>query len=105
MDKRKDIINAARTVFTREGYKGATISKIAKEANLKSHSLVYWYFKDKRELYKAMLEEISPVLNQLPKFWEHLDDPPDGAEYGPGGQRQQHQAGQGGKRHHAEEDS
>lgn len=77
MDKRKDILDAARTVFAREGYNGATISNIAKEANLKSHSLVYWYFTDKRELYKAILEEISPVLNQLPKFWERIDDPPE----------------------------
>jgi AcrR family transcriptional regulator len=79
MDKRKVIIDAARTVFAREGYNGATINKIAKEANLKSHSLVYWYFKDKKELYKAIIEEISPVLNQLPMFWQHIDDPPEKA--------------------------
>lgn len=77
MDKRKVILEAARSVFASEGYHGATISKIAKVANLKSHSLVYWYFKDKQELYKAILEEISPVLNQLPKFWQHIDDPPE----------------------------
>jgi AcrR family transcriptional regulator len=79
MDKRKIIVDAARIVFAREGYSGATISEIAKEANLKSHSLVYWYFKDKRDLYKAIIEDISPVLNQLPKFWKHIDDPPETA--------------------------
>ncbi|MBN2240279.1 MAG: TetR/AcrR family transcriptional regulator [Dehalococcoidales bacterium] len=77
MDKRQEIINAARTVFAREGYKGATIGRIAEEANLKSPSLVYWYFKDKRELFQAIIDEISPVLNQLPTFWKSIDEPPE----------------------------
>lgn len=55
MDKRKEIIDAARTVFEREGYRGATVTMIAEEANLKSHSLLYWYFRGKRDLYKAVM--------------------------------------------------
>lgn len=77
MDKRKDILNAARTVFARDGYSGATVSEIAKEANLKSPSLLYWYFSNKQELFKATIQELSPVLNQLSELWERIDDPPE----------------------------
>lgn len=77
MEKREEILKAARTVFARDGFNGATINEIAKEANLKSPSLLYWYFRNKQELFQAILQEISPVLSQLPVFWKRIDDPPE----------------------------
>ena len=44
---------------------------------MKSPSLVYWYFENKKKLFQAMVEELSPVLTQLPNFWERIDDPPE----------------------------
>jgi len=77
MEKRRQILLAARQVAAREGFHRATIQKIAAEAGLKSPSLVYWYFKNKKELFQAMMEELSPILRQLPNLWDRLDDPPE----------------------------
>ncbi len=77
MNRRKQILDAARRVFAREGFHKATIKSIATEAGLKSPSLVYWYFADKKELFQAMAEELSPILSQLSNLWERIDDPPE----------------------------
>jgi AcrR family transcriptional regulator len=76
MDRRQQILEAARRVFAEEGFHGATIKKIATEASLKSPSLVYWYFEDKKALFQAMVEELLPVLSHLPNLWERIDAPP-----------------------------
>jgi AcrR family transcriptional regulator len=77
MERRQQILQAARQVFAREGFYSATIQKIAAEAGMKSPSLVYWYFKNKKELFQAIMEELSPVLSQLPNLWSRIDDPPE----------------------------
>lgn len=77
MKRREDILQAARKVFAKDGYNGATISRIAEEASLNSPSLVYWYFKNKQELFQAILQDMSQVLNQLASLWEIIDSPPE----------------------------
>ena len=77
MERRQQILAAARRAFAKEGFHRTTIKKIALEAGLKSPSLVYWYFENKKKLFQAMVEELSPVLTQLPNFWERIDDPPE----------------------------
>ena len=77
MERRQQILEAAKRVFAKEGFHGATIESIAEEAGLKAPSLVYWYFKSKKELFQAMLEELSPVLKQLSNLWGRIDDPPE----------------------------
>lgn len=77
MDKRQQILQATRRVASREGFRGATIKKIAGEAGLKSTSHVYWYFKNKKDLFQAMMEDLSPVLSQLPNMWSSIDEPPE----------------------------
>ncbi len=77
MDRRQQILAAAQRIFAKEGFHGATIKKIAIEAGLKSQSLVYWYFEDKKGLFQTMLEGLSPVLSKLPNLWQRIDDPPE----------------------------
>ena len=77
MERRQQILAAARRAFAKEGFHRTTIQKIALEAGLKSPSLVYWYFESKKKLFQAMAEELSPVLAQLPSFWERIEDPPE----------------------------
>ena len=77
MERRQQILAAARRAFAKEGFHRTTIKKIALEAGFKSPSLVYWYFENKKALFQAMVEELSPVLAQLPNFWERIDDPPE----------------------------
>ena len=46
MEKRQQILQAARQVAAREGFHQATMQKVAAEAGLKTPSLIYWYFKN-----------------------------------------------------------
>lgn len=75
-ERRQQILESARRVFAKEGFHGATIEKIAKEAKLKSPSLIYWYFENKKGLFNAIAEEYSPILSQLYNLWERIDEPP-----------------------------
>jgi AcrR family transcriptional regulator len=74
--RRKQILDAALRVFAREGYHKASIRHIALEAGLKSPPLVYWYFKDKSELFGAVLVELAPLLEQIDDIAGSIDDPP-----------------------------
>jgi AcrR family transcriptional regulator len=74
--RRQQILDAALRVFAREGYHKATIRQIALEAGLKSPPLVYWYFKDKNELFEAVLLELAPLLKQIDEIASSIDDPP-----------------------------
>jgi AcrR family transcriptional regulator len=64
-NRRQEIIAAARRVFARHGFHKASIKQIAKEANLKSAALIYWYFANKEELLDAVIGDTSPALAQL----------------------------------------
>lgn len=54
-ERRPQIIDAAIRVFTRKGYRNATMPDVAREAGL-SVGGVYWYFKSKDEIVAAILE-------------------------------------------------
>ncbi len=38
------------------------IKEIAREAGIKSSALIYWYFEDKEDLFRAILKEFSPLV-------------------------------------------
>jgi AcrR family transcriptional regulator len=63
MGRRAEILKAALKVFSREGYDKATIKKIAAEAKLKSPALLYWYFKNKAELFQETIFEVAPFAD------------------------------------------
>jgi AcrR family transcriptional regulator len=52
--KRSGILDAARTVFSRQGYAGASVEDVAGEAGIAKGTL-YLYFKSKEDLYLAAL--------------------------------------------------
>lgn len=54
--RKKDIVAAARRVFTERGYEKSTMSDIAREAGV-SDGLAYRYFSSKRELLQVVLDE------------------------------------------------
>jgi AcrR family transcriptional regulator len=60
-DRRTEILDAALRAFATHGYHKASIKLIAREAGLKSSSHLYWYFADKRDLFKAVINERSPL--------------------------------------------
>lgn len=69
-EKQEHIINAAFTVFGRNGYKKASIADIAKEAGI-AKGMVIYYFGSKKNLYvfltqlcgKLLMEEIEKGLD------------------------------------------
>lgn len=56
IDSKKRIIDAAMGVFSRHGYAKANIREIAKTAGI-SVGGVYLYFKNKKELYKNLIND------------------------------------------------
>lgn len=61
--RREQILDAARKVFAKRGFKGATIEDIAGEAELSAGTL-YLYFKSKDEMYFSLNMEILTFLNE-----------------------------------------
>lgn len=59
-DKRNTIINAALKVFSEHGYKKSPMNEIAAEAGI-SKSLLFYYFKNKKELYLFLTEYCAEV--------------------------------------------
>lgn len=62
-DKRAAIINAAFRVFSQNGYKKSPMNEIAEEAVI-SKSLLFYYFKNKKELYLFLVKYSADVTRQ-----------------------------------------
>jgi AcrR family transcriptional regulator len=54
-ERKKQILDAALVVFTRQGYDRARMDDIARESGLSKGSL-YWYFDSKKALFMALFE-------------------------------------------------
>jgi AcrR family transcriptional regulator len=64
-ENRRKILRAARGVFGRRGYHGATIEEIGRQADL-STGAIYYNFASKEGLFLALLEErIEERIDQL----------------------------------------
>ncbi|MBK8162293.1 MAG: TetR family transcriptional regulator [Gammaproteobacteria bacterium] len=61
---RLEIIAAARRVFAGRGVSRTTLADIAKEAGV-SRGAIYWHFKNKPDLFFAMMEQVSLPLVDL----------------------------------------
>lgn len=55
--KRRRILDGARTCFGRDGYAGATVARIAREAGV-SNGLLYQFFRNKDHLFEVVLEDV-----------------------------------------------
>jgi len=60
---REHLVQAARQVFMRYGFKKTALDDIAKEAR-KGKSTIYYYFKSKDEIFKAVIEAESEIRTQ-----------------------------------------
>ncbi|MEO0497178.1 MAG: TetR family transcriptional regulator C-terminal domain-containing protein [Pseudomonadota bacterium] len=54
--KRKAILDAALEVFAAEGYRGASVERIAERAHMSKTNLLY-YFPSKEDVYREVLEQ------------------------------------------------
>lgn len=60
-DSQKEILEAAKNVFTRKGYKGATMRDIAKEADV-NLAMVNYYFRSKDRLFDMIFLDAFGIL-------------------------------------------
>src|SRR5258705_6345321 len=61
VDKRRQILDAAITVFARQGFNACRVSDIADEAGV-AYGLVYHYFKSKDEVLNELFSERWSLL-------------------------------------------
>ena len=59
-EKQQAIINAGFRVFSQNTYKKSPVSEIAAEAGI-SKSLLFYYFRNKKELYLFLWEKCAQV--------------------------------------------
>ena len=55
--RRQSILEAARRCFGEQGYAGATVARIAREAGV-SHGLLYQFFRNKDHLFESVLRDV-----------------------------------------------
>jgi TetR/AcrR family transcriptional regulator, acrAB operon repressor len=66
---RSSLLDAAERLFQQQGVSGTSLQDIAQAAGA-SRGAVYWHFKDKADLFNAMMERVTlPMENAL----EHAD--------------------------------
>jgi len=58
------VVEGARVVFMREGYEGASVDEIARDAGV-SKATLYSYFPDKQHLFLAVLTEECAVQSEV----------------------------------------
>ncbi|AYL94303.1 TetR/AcrR family transcriptional regulator [Mucilaginibacter celer] len=73
-EMRKLILNGARKVFLENGYESASIRNIAEEISY-SPSSIYFYFREKGEIFHELHEEGFRLLLNNMKVLEHVNDP------------------------------
>src|SRR5215831_1638388 len=77
LERRDEIVDAALEEFASQGFRGATIKRIAERARLKSHALIYWYFPSKETLFQAVLGRHLPILRLVLDPTTVRDRPPE----------------------------
>jgi TetR/AcrR family transcriptional regulator len=67
MGTRMAILKAARAVFARRGFEGASTREVAEAAGV-NNAMIYYHFKDKLRLYRAVL---SHSFAEYERIWKH----------------------------------
>jgi TetR/AcrR family transcriptional regulator len=73
-EKQDVILEAALDVFSREGFRGATIDQIAEAAGMSKPNLLY-YFPRKEEIYKRLMTSMLDVWLQPLREIDSVGDP------------------------------
>ncbi len=60
---RSHILDTAELVFEQHGVSGTSLGEIAKAAGL-TRGAIYWHFKDKADLFNAMMERVTLPLEE-----------------------------------------
>ncbi|WP_139651243.1 TetR/AcrR family transcriptional regulator [Raoultibacter phocaeensis] len=63
-ERQEAIVNAAVEAFGKSEYKGASTEEIARKAGI-SKGLLFFYFKNKKELYVYLIERLTDMMTKL----------------------------------------
>jgi len=77
--RKREILDAARHLFSRRGYNGVTVREIAAEAGLNSAAHLYFYFPSKADLYRETVTEMTAPVQEMSVSESTLDRPPERA--------------------------
>lgn len=72
LETKQNILKAAQKVFTQKGFAKASLSDIAREANV-TRGAIYWHFENKNELLAALCYEAGKAAN-LSQFLRAASD-------------------------------
>ncbi|MBX9269373.1 TetR family transcriptional regulator [Chromobacterium violaceum] len=61
---RQQLLDAAEQLFSEQGVSRTTLAEIATAAGL-TRGAVYWHFQNKLDLYRAMLDRVSPSFDDM----------------------------------------
>ena len=64
LQTRHKLLDAAETVFLRQGVSRTSLADIATEAGA-TRGAIYWHFKDKTDLFDAMMERVTLPLEEV----------------------------------------
>jgi len=68
MNKKNELIKIASREFAKYGYKGVSLEKIAKKANI-SKAAIYYHFKNKADLFENVVNpKINKLINEIYSF-------------------------------------
>jgi len=73
-DKRERLIDAAKSLFHRQGFTNTTLAHIAKYSEVPLGN-VYYYFKTKEDIGAAVIETRHAEISQLHIGWDSMEDP------------------------------
>jgi TetR/AcrR family transcriptional regulator len=72
---REKILTAARLLFSSQGFNGASVSVIAKEAGV-NKALLFYYFNSKKNLYEEVIKDVfDSFLKAIPPINDEHGDP------------------------------
>lgn len=74
--RRQQIIDGALEVFASRGFYKATNKDIAEAAGIGSPGLIYHYFKDKKDLFRQVIEQRAPHMQLLMHIEDFMALPP-----------------------------
>jgi AcrR family transcriptional regulator len=73
----ENILKVAGKSFAESGYHGVSLQEIAEDAGV-SKSLIFYYFKDKKSLYEALIKRsVELILLNLKEALQLKKDPPE----------------------------
>ena len=64
MDTRADILSAARKMFALRGFSGTSVREVAEAARV-NKAMIYYYFQDKVDLYRAVLSDSFDAMQDV----------------------------------------